>query len=122
MRLPLLALFPAAFALLAPAPERAFAHAIISGSSPAAGATVKGPAVTLTLRYNSRIDQERSRLTLIGPDGKPRPLTLQPADAPDTLSAKASGLRPGAYKLHWQVLAIDGHITRGDIPFHVTAP
>ncbi len=38
------------------------------------------------------------------------------------LRATASGLRPGTYKLRWQVLAIDGHITRGDIPFRVTTP
>jgi hypothetical protein len=27
---------------------------------------------------------------------------------------------PGAYVVRWQVLAIDGHITRGDVPFTVT--
>jgi hypothetical protein len=32
------------------------------------------------------------------------------------------GLIPGAYVVRWQVLAVDGHITRGDVPFTVTAP
>jgi methionine-rich copper-binding protein CopC len=27
---------------------------------------------------------------------------------------------PGAYVLRWQVLAVDGHITRGDVPFTVS--
>jgi methionine-rich copper-binding protein CopC len=31
-------------------------------------------------------------------------------------------LTPGTYVLRWQVLAIDGHITRGDVPFTVTEP
>jgi len=31
-------------------------------------------------------------------------------------------LAPGAHVLRWQVLAIDGHITRGDVPFTVVAP
>jgi methionine-rich copper-binding protein CopC len=30
-------------------------------------------------------------------------------------------LAPGAYTLHWQVLAVDGHITRGNVPFTVDA-
>jgi len=32
------------------------------------------------------------------------------------------GLAAGAYRLRWQVLASDGHITRGEIPFTVTSP
>ncbi|MFI4981818.1 MAG: copper resistance protein CopC, partial [Nevskiales bacterium] len=27
---------------------------------------------------------------------------------------------PGAYVVRWQVLSVDGHITRGDVPFTVT--
>ena len=30
-----------------------------------------------------------------------------------------AGAKPGDYVLHWQVLATDGHITRGDVPFTV---
>ena len=38
---------------------------------------------------------------------------------PDLLTGRAE-LVPGSYVLHWQVLAVDGHITRGDVPFTVT--
>ena len=41
--------------------------------------------------------------------------------APDTLDSKATGLKPGAYRIRWQVLAPDGHITRGEVPFSVAA-
>ena len=34
----------------------------------------------------------------------------------------AAELQPGEYTVRWQVLAVDGHITRGDVPFTVTAP
>jgi copper resistance protein D len=44
------------------------AHAILMESTPAANATVAGPAVDFTLRYNTRIDGTRSRLTLTLPD------------------------------------------------------
>jgi len=46
-------------------------------------------------------------------------LKIQGQDGLDTLSAEAKGLRPGTYRLRWQVLASDGHITRGEIPFTV---
>jgi methionine-rich copper-binding protein CopC len=39
--------------------------------------------------------------------------------SPDVLSATGHGLTKGAYVLRWQVLADDGHITRGEVPFHV---
>jgi methionine-rich copper-binding protein CopC len=97
----------------------ALAHAIIVASTPAVGAVVAGPDIAVELRFNSRIDQERSRLTLTGPDGKAEALTMATADAPEILQAAARGLQPGAYKLRWQVLAVDGHITRGDIPFRI---
>ncbi len=97
----------------------ASAHAIIVESVPAVDAVIAGPNVAVALRFNSRIDQERSRLTLTGPDGKSVALALSTAAAPELLTATASGLQPGAYKLRWQVLAVDGHITRGDIPFRI---
>lgn len=103
-------------------PDHAYAHAIIVESSPSVGTEVHGPDVTVTLHYNNRIDKTRSRLTLMIGE---QPLTKLPIDeggAPDVITAKATGLAPGGYRLRWQVLALDGHITRGEIPFTVTAP
>ncbi|MDB5406671.1 MAG: copper resistance protein CopC [Rhodospirillales bacterium] len=98
------------------------AHAIIVDSSPAVDASAKGPDVPITLRFNSRIDRERSRLSLVDAKGNSSALPLAKSGPPDILTATAKGLAAGDYKLRWQVLAIDGHITRGDIPFHVAAP
>ena len=36
------------------------------------------------------------------------------------ISTSADLKVPGRYVVRWQVLAIDGHITRGDVPFTVT--
>ena len=109
----LAALLPA----LAPLP--AAAHAILLESRPAAGATVAPGSTPILLRYNSRIDQGRSRLELRGAGHPPAVLTLQPS-SDDTLAATAP-LTPGDWTLRWQVLAIDGHITRGDVPLTVPA-
>ncbi len=117
MRL-LLTLLPLIALLL---PQPADAHAILVGSSPALGATLPAGHLDFHLRYNSRIDQGRSRLTLTAPDHSQAILPITTADAPDVLNSSAN-LSPGAYVLRWQVLAVDGHITRGDVPFTVTMP
>jgi copper resistance protein C len=96
-------------------------HAILKESSPAANATVAGPDVTITLKYNVRVDSTRSKVQLSRPDQSVIELPLEKQASPDTLSTKATGLAPGAYKLQWQVLAPDGHITRGVVPFSVKA-
>jgi methionine-rich copper-binding protein CopC len=100
----------------------AIAHAVLLESSPALKSSVPGPDVPLKLRFNVRIDAIRSRLTLVDVDGESQTLEIGKQDPPNTISAEAKGLRPGAYRLRWQVLASDGHITRGEIPFNVVKP
>jgi copper resistance protein C len=100
-------------------PNAAWAHAIIVSSSPAAGATVSGDAVAIRLHFNSRIDHARSKLTLFAPNGASQVLTAAPDASADELNADATSLSSGAWRLRWQVLSVDGHITRGDIPFTV---
>jgi hypothetical protein len=111
---------PLGLLLLAGAP-RAFAHAILIRSTPADGSVVHTRNVTLTLDYNSRIDGARSTLTLTGPAGRTRPIQRRPTAKRAELRAFAANLANGAYHVHWQVLASDGHITRGDISFTIQA-
>jgi copper resistance protein C len=100
-------------------PSAAWAHAVVVSSSPAAGATVSGDAVSIRLRFNSRIDHVRSRLTLFAPDGAAQTLTPASDSPADELDTAAKVLSTGAWRLRWQVLSVDGHITRGDILFTV---
>jgi len=95
------------------------AHAIVVSSQPAANAVVREKTVAVVVRFNSRIDPVRSRLLLVRADGTTTTLELGEAPSPDALAAAVGELAPGAYRLRWQVLAVDGHITRGDIPFTV---
>lgn len=101
------------------APIAAMAHAIVVGSSPAPKTSVAGPDVALKLDFNSRIDKARSSFELVGPDGVATRVPVAQDGEPGVLEAKATGLVPGAWRLRWQVLSVDGHITRGDIPFNV---
>jgi methionine-rich copper-binding protein CopC len=106
-------------AILCLAPSLAWAHAIILESTPGINDVITGPVLEIKLRFNVRIDGARSRLTLILPDGTSRPVDLPQQVSPDSISATVPQIVPGRYHLHWQVLAGDGHITQGDIPFSV---
>ena len=102
-------------------PGAARAHAILEDSTPPVGGAAHAGDVMVRLRYNSRIDRARSKLTLTRPDHSEVVLPIDPDGPPDVMTTHAV-LAPGDYTLRWQVLAVDGHITRGDVPFTVTAP
>lgn len=107
------------FSAIVFAPKLALAHAVLLASTPAAHATVRGPAIAVHLKFNSRIDGAHSRLYLVDESGKVKTLTLAPQNAPDTLAAESIKIGAGDYTIRWQALASDGHITRGEIPFVV---
>jgi methionine-rich copper-binding protein CopC len=100
-------------------PVPGWAHAIIVSAQPAAGASVSGPDVDLAFTFNVRVDPQRSKLTLTGPDGSNSDIVIVANDSPAVLAGHLTGLKPGSYSVRWQVLATDGHITRGDVAFTV---
>lgn len=112
--------FLATLALIFGTAQVASAHAILVDSTPKANSTVKGTELTVDLRYNVRVDGTRSKLVLVGPNGPATTLGIAKQSSPDHLQSHATGLVPGAYKLQWYVLASDGHMTRGEIPFTVS--
>jgi copper resistance protein C len=103
--------------LLAPP---AFAHAILLASKPPVGGSLPAGPVDMEFRFNSRIDGARSTLRLTGPEKRETSLALLPDSPPDVLRTSAE-LAPGKYVVRWQVLAVDGHVTRGEVPFTVVA-
>ena len=105
--------------LLASVP--AFAHAILEESVPPEGGSVPAGRIGIMLRYNSRIDKERSKLALTGPEHDHSTLPIMQAGPPAILTTTTE-LKPGDYTIRWNVLATDGHLTRGDVHFTVTGP
>jgi hypothetical protein len=106
-----------ALALLAVAIP-ASAHAILKESVPAAHAVVSGGNVEIRLKFNSRIDAAHSHLSLAGPSGDQN-LEIDKKADPELLIGQAKDVKAGEYRIQWQVLAVDGHITRGEVPFTV---
>jgi hypothetical protein len=79
---------------------------------------VSGPDITIRLKFNSRIDAAHSHLYLDG-GSHSQQIEIAGNAAPDTLLGQAKKLTAGEYRIEWQVLAVDGHITRGEVPFTV---
>jgi methionine-rich copper-binding protein CopC len=100
-------------------PGIALAHAVLVSSQPELNTTIAGPEAAVLLKYSSRIDVDHSALTLLDPDGKVEKVAIEKESSPGVLAGKLTGLVKGAYVLRWQVLSIDGHVTRGSIPFQV---
>ena len=95
------------------------AHSIVLEAQPKQKAEVQGPDVPINLRFNTRIDAARSRLTILDAAKKKSTLELAKDAGPDRMIATAKGLAPGAYTLEWYVLSNDGHIVRGRLNFTV---
>ncbi len=75
--------------------------------------------ITIRLDFNSRVDSKRSGLVLQRPDGTEAAVELTPGSPPGVLAGRAQVQQSGRWKLHWQVLSLDGHITRGEVDFSV---
>jgi methionine-rich copper-binding protein CopC len=88
-------------------------------SAPPVNAIVAAGNLPVVLEFNSRIDKARSRITLRAPNGTEAALRIAPGGAATIVSSQAPAAVAGRWVIRWQVLARDGHITRGEIPFTV---
>jgi copper resistance protein C len=104
-------------------PAIALAHAHLSGSDPEDGAVVDTATPDLTLTFSEGIEADFSTFTLVASEsGEPVGNGLSPdaGSDPATVTLTVSEpLPPGSYTLQWEVLALDGHVTSGEVAFTV---
>lgn len=100
-------------------PIHATAHAIVVRSTPAANSEILSGDIDIRVEFNTLIDPQRSRLRLIDDGGSDLLLDMLPDIDAVAITAIAHDVVPGNYSLQWLVLSQDGHITRGDLSFHV---
>jgi methionine-rich copper-binding protein CopC len=116
VRAGLFAALTLAFALFA---EGACGHATLVAARPAMNSSLAPGKLEIRLEFNSRIDRLRSRLSLLRPDGTVAEIASVPDRAQNVLAARVDATMTGGWKLDWQVLSLDGHITRGALRFSV---
>lgn len=105
----------AAWSACATAP--AFAHAHLSKSAPAAGATVGTPA-EIVLNFTEPLEPAFSTIELRDSMGK-RIETAKPQVKDDIMRLQLKPLPAGRYTVNWRVLSVDTHKSQGDFVFTV---
>lgn len=110
-----------AIVLLAGFPSAAGAHAYLERSTPLQNAEVKESPAEIRLQFTEEIDPKLSRITLEDDKGNPIGGQLSGGDA-RSLIYKIPKLKSGVYKVKWQVLSVDTHVTEGSFRFSVAVP
>ncbi len=83
------------------------AHAVLTSFK------VEGHEVVL--HFNGRVDATRSRLSLLTAEGaNPQKIECEAGEDQATLKGHLGEVAPGSYILRWEVLSVDGHISRAD--------
>lgn len=112
--------------ILLAAATAALAHAVVIESVPRDGAVLPEAPREVLLRFNARIEQALTKVSLVRAGGKeagkviPLPAQGPGPSAPDRVRVLLPPLAKGDYQLIYKVLAADGHATLGGIRFTVT--
>ncbi len=104
----------------------AWAHAYLTGATPAPGSTVQKSPAVIVLTFAEPIDVTHSSAQLLGPSGAPVAGAGAAIGAPgDPLSLEVPlrwTLPVGGYTVSWQNISVDGHPEAGVFTFGVRVP
>jgi methionine-rich copper-binding protein CopC len=92
----------------------------VVGSFPMVDQIMDGRSTSFSIRFDGPIDHAASRLTLVTPHGV-RSLRARLNSEPNTLFTAVGTLPAGNYELRWEARAMDGEVSKGIIPFKVSA-
>lgn len=102
----------------------ASAHAALRHAHPSAGEELAVTPVEISIEYTTGVDLTQAEIHLTDSSGAEIALAKPEGETAtgETLVRRIStALAPGTYAVRWRVLSIDGHWTRGDYTFVVTA-
>jgi methionine-rich copper-binding protein CopC len=104
--------------------DLALGTALISGGAQAHAVltSFKLEGHRVVLHFNGRVDAARSRLSLLNAEGAAtKKIDCKAGQDQATLQGDLGEIAPGSYVVRWEVLSVDGHISRGDQPFILPA-
>ncbi|HCU13014.1 MAG TPA: hypothetical protein DGB72_12895 [Gemmatimonadetes bacterium] len=105
-------------------PVRAWAHALLKRSDPAAGSTIAASPQLIRLWFSEQPELRMTSVSLTDASGRAFALGAPAAEqgTPLGVSLRVSeSLPPGRYIVSWRTAASDGHPTRGSFSF-IVAP
>jgi hypothetical protein len=101
--------------------SQASAHAHLTSSDPAAGATAAAPK-QLTLQFSEKLNGKFSGLTITMPQMSDMAVAVKVAvgkDGKTLIATPSQPLSAGAYKVTWHAVTADTHRVQGDYSFTV---
>ncbi len=105
---------------LALLPSSVSAHVALVAATPVPGSTIGQPPKAIRIRFDQVPDPKFNDITLLDTSGNPvggGAATAEEGD-PSVVEVTLTGkLAPGLYTVAWQVLANDGHLTKGNYSF-----
>ena len=110
--------------LAAGAAGTASAHAALRHAQPAAGEELTTAPTEIRIEFSTGIQLDLAEMHLNDQSGTELALTRpdnEASEAETVVRLIPTALAPGTYKVRWRVLSIDGHWTRGDYSFSVSA-
>jgi methionine-rich copper-binding protein CopC len=103
---------------LAPAPLRAHAYPMVA--VPADGAVLRESPREIRIQFTEGIELEFSRIDVKNAAGEKMNAGNLRRIADDTAVVAVKALGPGTYRIEWQVLSVDTHVTEGVLRFTVS--
>jgi methionine-rich copper-binding protein CopC len=101
-------------------PGQADAHARLVTATPAANAMAMPAPTELRLKFSEGLELKFAKVTVTGPDKRAvatGPAKLAPDDETALIVPLPAPLAEGKYEVEWQVVAKDGHKTKGAYGF-----
>lgn len=102
-------------------PKALSAHAFIKKSNPQAESELKQSPGEIRITFTEKIDTKLSDATLLTDQGDAIDAD-QTTEDDETIVLKPPALKDGVYKVKWQVLSVDTHVTEGSFRFSVGVP
>ena len=99
----------------------AFAHNVLVGSAPAAGATLASGPAEVRFDFNAPVRVGPNTITVVGPDGTHWERTANATVTGNSVSTPVAPLgAAGVYTASYRIISADGHPVTGEIHFTLT--
>ena len=104
-------------------PLVSYGHSALESSVPRAGALLRSAPEHLRLEFSETLEPALIKIQL-SRNSAPEPMALMPILSADgkEIDANLGPLAPGTYLVNWNVVARDGHRTKGTFSFTVGGP
>jgi methionine-rich copper-binding protein CopC len=105
---------------LSAARSAVFFHARIVKAAPAVDGWVTAPPAALLLWFSEPVYPRLTSAAILTVDSVPvsRIQFIATPDSLNVVGPVGALLTPGAYRVQWRSMAVDGHVIRGEYQFH----